>query len=929
MIDSEQSRLEHNMRNESREAASSLDEMEQEKLNLPEEQKPTESTTFMGRFKRMILGDATAERRSTDFVERPDGTVTRRKKSHSGSGVEPRYYPGEKAAIKGLKERRDAEDFAAGQAIQEGLSTDYDSQEDFSDEYDVLFAYLDERRSSPPLDMEQRMLIAESNDKLQVLRILSKLSVSDAAKVVLEKGGKGAYTLRKRLSFYQDLIQGKATRKESRYNYQKSEYEDVAVPIPADSASRDNIELGLLRDILYAEMVGSPELAAVKIATNRINDKIEAEKSRESDSYGRRSRYPKDKIRSVVQLSGYYSGIFHGNPGQYTDLIKLYEECFEEAQRALANREVSDEELEHRAVLIAAERLEGAYEYSGVIDTSASPYNPGFNETIAVGRLGERVRRQMSGMRHKIQETDLHNVERFVGKSGNNKHDPERRTLKREIKFLEETYDGQRKQEFTTQHNQTDEQKYQVRCERIAEKLALKLEKARRQIESLELPDEERELQLQSVNQRHEQQMDSLNQEYHAEIARLRARTPEELLADLQKRQELVNQRYERRKSLAQRALDLHFHFNHEGREEFDRPYANMVDWINDAPFGTIKRSHNMLRKGVSEQTVIELALSEIILGNDEIGRESLAFIHKWVERAKEERGDEWWKLIMVSKVRSVLRQFHYDLPLSEVLIIADQLKAVQSRFDYNEENLRNALSLFTLEEVRKLLSEGNNLYYVVIVKRIVDRAGYQLNAEIVAEMSRHRTEGLEDALEVYSLEEVEHILKGGVDLSDTLSVRQVLEKKNIETDLNETILFTRFGGSYSQGSNVEKAIDTFGIVDVRRIVSKACKLDKALEVQKYPENKKRSRNSQDQEKGKLLEGLINQGGLDLIIAVAKAGDIELAMDTIEAGFTAEEITRFPFLISKLVRANLPETSRQKQKTSSRFSSYDDDDDDY
>lgn len=1028
MIDSEQDRLEHSIRNESRTAATTLHEMELEKLNLPEEQKPVQPSTFMDRFKRMILGDLTAERRSTDFIERSDGTVTKRKKSHTGRGVEPRYLPGEKAAIKGTKKRREAEDFAAKQAIYEGLRGDNHSQEEFSDEYGVLFAYLDQKRTALQLDMAEKMLITERNDRLQVLRILSKLAVTDAAKVVLEKGGKGAYTLRKRLNFYQKLIQGKATRKETQYNYQKEEYEEVAVPIPAGNANRDNIELGLLRDILYAEMVGSPELAAVKIATNRINEKIEAETSLESDSYGRGRRYPKDKIRSVVQLSGYHSGIFHGNPGQYVDLIELYKECFEEAQRVLANREVTDEELEHRAVLIAAKRLEDAFEYSGIIDTSESPYNPSFNETIAVGRLGERVRRQMSGMRHKIEKTDLHNVERFVGKSGNNKHEAEHRTLKREIEFLEEGYAGQKQQEFTKQHNRSDEQKQQLRYERITEKLTAKLEKARDQIESLELPDEERALQLQSVNQRHQQQMDSLDQEYHAEIARLRARTPEELLADLKKRQELVNQRYERRKSLAQRALDLHFHFNHHGKEKFYRPYAHMVDWINDAPFGTIKRSHNMLQKGVSEQTVIELALSEIILGSDEISRENLAFIHKWVERAKVNQGDEWWKLIMVSKVKSVLRQFHYDLPLSEVLTIADQLKAVQSRFDYNKENLRNALSLFTLEEVRKLLSEGYNLYDVVIVKRIVDQAGYQVSAAAVAEMSRQQTEGLGDALDVfglasvrdflsknihlraatavlrntrqqgheltltqianiakrvnpyriddfvealanlpmnqveelysvgvsfnafqgvqqalkqhqypatfsqslkiaqkllrihglgnlgksldvYSLEEVEYIIEGGVDPAATLGVRQVLEKKDIATDLDEIIQFTRFGGRYSQGMNVANAIHTFGIEDVRKIVSKACNLDKAVEVKKYLENNKKSQNSQDQEKDKLLDRLINQGGVDLIISLVKAGGIEIAMDTIEAGFTVEEITRFPFLISKLVRINLPEKS--------------------
>ena len=101
-------------------------------------------------------------------------------------------------------------------------------------------------------------------------------------------------------------------------------------------------------------------------------------------------------------------------------------------------------------------------------------------------------------------------------------------------------------------------------------------------------------------------------------------------------------------------------------------------------------------------------------------------------------------------------------------------------------------------------------------------------------------------------------------------------------------------------GYYVSRAIDTFGIDSVRRIVAKGCRLDKAIEVNNYAKNNGRSR-GRDTVSVRTIEEILSKGGMDTIIAIAKAGSIETALKTIEAGFTVEEITRFPFLISPLV----------------------------
>ena len=83
--------------------------------------------------------------------------------------------------------------------------------------------------------------------------------------------------------------------------------------------------------------------------------------------------------------------------------------------------------------------------------------------------------------------------------------------------------------------------------------------------------------------------MTELETDYHTQVERLQNRTPEQLLVDLEQRQTSVNERYEKRKSLAQKALDLHFKINHTGGDYNSKPLTGIVDWINYAPFGTVK----------------------------------------------------------------------------------------------------------------------------------------------------------------------------------------------------------------------------------------------------------------------------------------------------------------------------------------------------
>lgn len=475
-------------------------------------------------------------------------------------------------------------------------------------------------------------------DGLERLKALQSMSVAEATEAVRDFGlTPGAYNyLARRLEFYQKYIAGEATRKfnTQEWDEKKQQYIDVVKEevIDASQASPETIKLGVIRDIYFAAMQGTPEMGAVKVATNRINREIE----RQKQSKGNTSRSGQSPIKSVVEFHGYYSGIFEGSLGQYPEVSQLYKECKQKIEKQFSDKGLDEKELEHKAVLLTARRLEGAFNYNGTLNTGSSPYNAGFKEAITVGQLGHNVMRQMKGMRSKIQETNFQNVERFIGKSGDNRYRFEKKRIGSDVKALEDfvqdnqewdasfwkvrNEDGSEEQIkgrpaaelMTRQKNSEATQRAERWFDKEREKINRWFEKSKIKIAGYsDVTEETRQQIYETVQARYDEKLSNLQREYEQEVARLENRTPEELLGVLKERQEVVDKRFEKRKSLAQKALDLHFHFNHEGREYGSKPF-NQIDWVNNAKFGVIKRAHRALSQGVDDQTIMMRALAEV-----------------------------------------------------------------------------------------------------------------------------------------------------------------------------------------------------------------------------------------------------------------------------------------------------------------------------
>jgi hypothetical protein len=818
-INSIRNKTEQELKKESPETGEVLDELEQEKVNESSKLDDEENVGNPKDKKEKKL-----PRRSTaDFVEKHGGIISRKEKKHTSKGVNlasPRKdklhtinkheqlqqelkdhdisHPGEWREAINLNSDED-NFYESGQPREKvELKNDEDNFYESGQprekvelkNFEHLFDYLEGGLGAP--DQLKIEKFKNTKDNIERLQLLSNMKLSEMAQCIRESGltDSAFHYLSGRLEFYQKLIQGKAVKryKSQEWNFQKGECIDVIMEEPIDQsvATPETIKLGLLRDTIFAGMIGSPEMAIFKISKRRCEE------------------------RKILQthfplVKGYHSGIFEGNIGWAFPLLrKTYERARSVIEGRLKGQEISEQEIEHKAVMMASSWLTESMNYNPSGRGPESPYVSGHDEAIAWTRLGEQVKKQLRGMRQKIQSVDLHNIERFIGKSGVDKYDSERKRLYGQIKFLKEGNDQEKKQEFTTRENNFAIQKQERWLERENERLNNKLKKSKKEIEEAQLPEDEAVLQLKNVEDRHFEEMRDNHLEVQEKIAYFQNRTTEQLLADIEGRQKLVEVRHEKRKSLAQKALDLHFHFNHTGRrdgnseeESQDKSYKGVVDWINYAPLGTIKRAHKMLRQGISDKTVMEVSIADIILGKNGIDRESMRSINN-----------------LSTEVKILEAELKNKQNISE---------SFNDR-DWNDPEKQKATNEY-YEAYSKYNEKQNQIQNLIRTGSILSNRGYALSLEELIEFSKKNINGLYEALGEFNLDEIKYLINNNVNLVSATDM-----KKDIK-----------------------------GLVGDAMPVAVICKL------------------------------------------VKHSGGKELIRNTIEAGFTVEEIVRFPFLVSPLI----------------------------
>ncbi len=796
------------------------------------------------------------------------------------------------------------------------------------------------------VDKEKIEIFKNTKDNIERLRLLRIMNIREAIQAIREAAyTKGAKKyLADRLDFYQRLIQGK---------------KDV---------TPDTVRVGLFRDILFASMIGSPEMAIYKIAKKKC----------------------KDWGLSRVILKGYHSEITPGPNGSIGDGYPFLHKLYEEARKFIEQRATEEEKhlgekyLEHRAVLLASEWLvESEKFFCGTND-----------EAVAWARLGDkRVKARLRGMNCNMGEyIYLGNIKRFIGKSEPNKYEGERKLLYRMLKILTEG-DEQEKQDLLEKENNLMKERQINWFIHEKERLKQRFEKAKARIEQEDLSDEERVSQLAALQESFNAQIADLEIKHQQKLDYFQNRTLQQLLADLRERQKIVEERYEKRKNLAQKALDLHFHFNHHGGDYHSKPFHGIVDWINEAPFGTIKRAHKMMQLGIPDEKIIEYAVADIIAGKRGATRDDLKAVRKLLREISKKNSEVKALLVDMVKVGNILARFGYEVSLQKVeqlsrkryyglkvalreysldeaIWFMDQnldlrnvtkIRKISKKHGYDLDNtaiaeimshnfvgLDNALRVFGLDDTKKLLSQDIFLPNAINVQDKIKAHGYELSIDEIAIITKSIGYKIEDlvsalhnltleqvvqlysaeqnyekykivssaltehgyeaefakslvwtqrlakhrewrffstALNVFSLEEIEQIIDNDVMLSDAFYIRKALTKLGLENSLKEIMRWSKVVESPPY-DRIIRAAEKFGTDNLLRIVEESVPLEKVWDVK--AEIKQRE--------------LEHFDTIEIIIAFAKNGcKVELAQKAVEAGFTVEEIIKYPFLVSTLI----------------------------
>jgi len=494
---------------------------------------------------------------------------------------------------------------------QHGSGGDFEEMEEYirelreHSEYSGLLKGLEENDKISYENIDHLKSLKNNFEKLEFLR---SMPLADVIEYITYYASEiGSVFLSKRLERYQDLFSS-VSNDDNGYDY---------------SINIKSIKTGLLRDILYSAMLGTPEMGALKIADNRLL---------KEDTHS----------KSVATLFGYNSGIYFSENrkkglGVYPFLIKAYENAKRniEFPAKKFNSDITEEEIEHKAVLRLSDWLvEINKKYCRTLYYSNEPGRTEPQEALAWAQLGDRFKERILHIRKKRipdHAISFHNIERFIGKSGDNKYGKEKSKLFHHITFLQSESSEEEKNIFMQNKNAFDINYQQQLYNDEVEKYSHKLEKSEAEISNSDLPESEKELQLQALLQKYESDMWTLQEGHEAKLEYLRNRTPSQLLADSLERQEIVMQKYEKNKSLADKALDLHFHFNHSKKVNStnedggsvvsytSKPYGGLIDWINEAPFGVIKRANKMLQEGVPDINIIRICFAEIY-GDKEIG---------------------------------------------------------------------------------------------------------------------------------------------------------------------------------------------------------------------------------------------------------------------------------------------------------------------
>ena len=697
------------------------------------------------------------------------------------------------------------------------------SPEQVFEKFNGLFAFLGEDIKGDPNVIEKYQQISDKKDQLRFI-LLS--SLSDKVRLFCsESFGHPNYdNFMHKLQFQQDFINGTARVWRQEWDERKGEYIDVQRSLDSSDADRDNILLGLNRASLRSAMIGTPEYGAYKMAMDIVEDR----------DWSITSDFP--------EISGYWSGITNTSIGSWKTIIDEYGTIADKVARR--NPDIDEENLEHITVRKAARIFADSMEYNDATRGPKSPYVSSFHESVAWAQLGYGVQRQLRGMRQRIMNSNLHNIDRFIGKSGCSQKcssfKSERSRLGNRVKYINGlSEDG--KQEFLAKENAFEIKKQEEWRKEEVERIKHKYEKLISKTRN-----EERRATYAS---RQEEEIQRVVADTSERIEYFESRALDGLFSDINERRELLSHRIEKRKSLAEKAIELHFKLGDGCKGEWGNDleeqsttdvsqYQGCLDWINDAPFGVIKRAHKRMVDGMSADEIYKLAISETIRKAVNNPDQADIAMHQMFREIED--GPSIDSMYDVLRIREIIRLAGKLSRYSEELSYSE----LESMSGKDMRWIEDSLAVFPFSDVKQFIDKGLDLSLVPRLSRITEEFGYKLDTNQLIELSskeiinsyRHKEveEVFISTLRSFSLDEAITAMDNGVDLRILNAVRSIVSTQGV-SNFSEILdratkigqLSDRYEGGYEKLiSQYCTVINSMGIEKADGLLSHGTDLD-------------------------------------------------------------------------------------------------------
>ncbi|MBU1166909.1 hypothetical protein KKC60_00680 [Patescibacteria group bacterium] len=382
-----------------------------------------------------------------------------------------------------------------------------------------------------------------------------------------------------------------------RFQERMAKYQKM-IKDPGIDVYPSSIALGLKRDVFRYSMLGEPEMEIYKKA-NKWCEKDEI------------------STRHMVRLDGAGAGI-----SSYKLLQEIYHDALKDTKKEHKAEDLTTEKIEDLAVRLGAIWLSKSMEYNLPEKGPTSSFFATPKEAIAWAKLCPRTQERLKFLRQNVSGIDLHNIQRFIGKSEPKKS--VERSFHRASRMLNEfdkNPEDKRKElmdELLVKNNNSFEAKI-AKIER---------DEARGAREIWEKVDskEEAKKQLGEYDEYFKEEKEKIKEAYQTENERIKNLSGEEARNILLQRLEKTRRKRELERPISEKALFL-LSLGHKMSERGSYSLSE-IDWINTAPFGLINRCYRMHFEGVSEEGIEKYVRLSNSLGDN------LANLNK-EERAK------------------------------------------------------------------------------------------------------------------------------------------------------------------------------------------------------------------------------------------------------------------------------------------------------